>query len=141
VEPRLTQPIMGPRSDGRVTSVKLKIRGNFMMTYSRQNCIPACTSTDYNACWTVKNLTIKFTISWFPVVIIRDVNYQHISGHTLVDFCTARCQLLCRGVNQLRQLGPLVGLEVNLQFGTRQTSGCGLGVPGWSGYWRPVNGN
>jgi hypothetical protein len=84
------------------------------------------------ACITVKNLAIQFTFSWFPVVIIRVAEVLIIntafSATRLVTFAQrgANC---CRGHDQL---GPLVTLEVNLQFGTLQASGRGLGILGWS---------
>jgi GMP synthase PP-ATPase subunit len=54
-----------------------------------------------------------------------------IFGHAVVIFCVARCQLLFRGHDQLRQLGRLVGLEVNLVWDPPAIGhGLGTGVVG-----------
>jgi hypothetical protein len=50
------------------------------------------TISDYDTCITVKNLAIQLAFSWFPVVIIRVVNYQRsIFGHAFGDIFAVRC--------------------------------------------------
>jgi hypothetical protein len=104
---------------GRVSEAE-NLGVNFMITYSRPNCILACTSIVSDTRLWVSDSILLF--SWFPVVIIRGVNYQHrIFGHALRLLTFAWQGANCSATNY-QQLDHLVRLERWI---------CSLGPPKW----------